>query len=99
MARAAFRGDGFKQGVSQREGVRHTLKEEDAALARWSNRIEKGRSNEKTNESLRNLVDLSDAGMLDCWILINGADQGCQDYEAYRRITASYCAISARITW
>jgi hypothetical protein len=34
---------------------------------------------------LRNLVELNNAGMLDCWILINGADQGiAQDYDAYR---------------
>jgi hypothetical protein len=40
----------------------------------------------KLDESLRNLVELSDAGMLDCWILINGADQGiAQDYDAYRK--------------
>ena len=38
------------------------------------------------DESLRNLVELSDAGMLDCWILINGADEGIQqDYDAYRK--------------
>jgi hypothetical protein len=37
------------------------------------------------DESLRNLLEVSDAGMLDCWILINGADQGiAQDYSAYR---------------
>ena len=31
-------------------------------------------------------VEMSDAGMLDCWILINGADQGiAQDYDAYRK--------------
>jgi hypothetical protein len=40
---------------------------------------------DKLDESLRNLLELSDAGMLDCWILINGADQGvAQDYAAYR---------------
>lgn len=36
-------------------------------------------------KGLRNLVGLNDAGMLDCWILINGADDGVgQDYPAYR---------------
>ncbi|HME59133.1 MAG TPA: hypothetical protein VKF63_12400, partial [Terracidiphilus sp.] len=41
---------------------------------------------EKLDESLRNLVELNDAGMLDCWILISGADQGiAQDYDAYRK--------------
>ena len=43
-------------------------------------------SSSKLDESLRNLVELNDAGMLDCWILINGADQGiAQDYAAYRK--------------
>jgi hypothetical protein len=38
------------------------------------------------DESLRTLVDLSDAGFLDCWILFSGADQGiAQDYDAYRK--------------
>jgi hypothetical protein len=40
---------------------------------------------DKLDESLRNLLEVYDAGMLDCWILINGADQGItQDYAAYR---------------
>ena len=30
---------------------------------------------EKLDESLRNLLEVYDAGMLDCWILINGADE------------------------
>jgi hypothetical protein len=39
---------------------------------------------DKLDESLRNLVELVNAGMLDCWILINGADNGiAQDYDAY----------------
>jgi hypothetical protein len=31
------------------------------------------------------LLDLDKDGMLECWILLNGADQGIvQDYAAYR---------------
>jgi hypothetical protein len=38
------------------------------------------------DESLRNLVELNNAGMLDCWILISAADEGiAQDYDAYRK--------------
>jgi hypothetical protein len=38
------------------------------------------------DESLRNLVALQKAGMLDCWILISGADHGITlDYPAYRK--------------
>jgi hypothetical protein len=41
---------------------------------------------EDTDESLRNLIQLNDAGMLDCWILINAADQTiAQDYDGYRK--------------
>jgi hypothetical protein len=38
------------------------------------------------DESLRNLVELNDAGMLDCWILISASDEGiAKDYDAYRK--------------
>ncbi len=38
------------------------------------------------HESLRNLAELNDAGMLDCRIPISGADLGIQqDYDAYRK--------------
>jgi tetratricopeptide (TPR) repeat protein len=87
MARAAFRGDGFKQAFPNEKVYRHTLKEEDAALGSVVEIAREGKiKREELDESLRNLVELSDAGMLDCWILINGADQGiAQDYEAYRK--------------
>jgi hypothetical protein len=40
---------------------------------------------ENLDESLRNLVELKNAGMLDCWILISGADNGiAKDYDTYR---------------
>jgi len=87
MARAAFRGDGFKQAFPNEKVYRHTLKEEDTALGAVVEIAKEGKiKREELDESLRNLLDLSDAGMLDCWILINGADQGiAQDYDAYRK--------------
>ncbi len=87
MARAAFRGDGFKQAFPNEKEYRHTLKEEDTALSAVAEIVKEGKIKwEKLDESLRNLIDLNDAGMLDCWILISGADDGiAQDYDAYRK--------------
>lgn len=69
------------------ETYRHSLHEEDSALtAALTVARELKTPPEQLDESLRNLVDLQQAGMLDCWILINGADEGiAQDYAAYRK--------------
>jgi tetratricopeptide (TPR) repeat protein len=87
LLRAGYRGDEFKKNFPREKAYRHTLKEEDSALGAVVAVLkEKKVAADKLDESLRNLVELSDAGMLDCWILINGADQGiAQDYDAYRR--------------
>jgi hypothetical protein len=87
MARANYRNDQFKKDFPDEKEYRHTLKEEDSALTLVAtvNRELKTKP-KKLDESLRNLLELNDAGMLDCWILINGADQGiAQDYDAYRQ--------------
>jgi hypothetical protein len=87
LIRAGYRGDEFKKNFPGEKEYRHTLREESTAL----NGVAEGIKNnevkkDKLDESLRNLVELNDAGMLDCWILINGADQGiAQDYAAYRK--------------
>ena len=87
MKRALFHGDEFKKQFPDEKEYRHSLKEEDAALSGVAEGIKN--RNVKTSdldESLRNLVELKDAGLLDCWILISGADQGiAQDYDAYRK--------------
>ncbi|MGP8174434.1 MAG: tetratricopeptide repeat protein [Terracidiphilus sp.] len=87
MARAAFRGDGFKQAFPNEKEYRHTLKEEDTALSAVAEIVKEGKIKpEKLDESLRNLVELNDAGMLDCWILISGSDDGiARDYDGYRK--------------
>ncbi len=87
MMRAAYHGDEFKKNFPNEKEYRHTLKEEDTALSTVADTIkEKKIKPGKLDESLRNIVELNDAGMLDCWILINGADQGiAQDYDAYRK--------------
>lgn len=86
MKRALYRGDEFKKQFPNEKEYRHSLKEEDDALSTVVAVIrEKKIPPEKLDESLRNLLEVYDAGMLDCWILINGADEGItQDYAAYR---------------
>ncbi len=87
MARANYRNDQYRKDFPDAKEYRHTLKEEDSALslvATVNKELKKKPSD--LDESLRNLVELNDAGMLDCWILISGADDGiAQDYDAYRK--------------
>ncbi len=87
LLRASYRGGIFQKDYPNEKEYRHSLKEEDAALAMVATDIkEKKIAPEKLDESLRNLVELNDAGMLDCWILISGSDSGiAQDYAAYRK--------------
>jgi tetratricopeptide (TPR) repeat protein len=87
LMRASYRGGMFQKDYPNEKAYRHTLKEEDMALTMVATGIkEKKIAAEKLDESLRNLVELNDAGMLDCWILISGSDDGiAQDYEAYRK--------------
>jgi len=87
MIRASYRGDSFRKDFPDEQVYRHTLKEEDSALSTVVTFVKQKKLDPSTmDDSLRNLVQLSDAGMLDCWILINGADDGIQkDYDAYRK--------------
>jgi tetratricopeptide (TPR) repeat protein len=86
LYRASYREGIFQKDFPNEKEYRHTLKEEDAALTMVANDIkEKKIDPSMLDESLRNLMELSNAGMLDCWILINGADDGiAKDYDAYR---------------
>ncbi len=86
IIRASYQGDLFKKDFPNEKQYRHTLKEESAALSAVAEGIKNQKIKiTKLDESLRNIVELNDAGMLDCWILINGADDGiAQDYGAYR---------------
>jgi hypothetical protein len=87
LARASYRGDRFKKEFPGEKEYRHTLKEEDAALIAVAEIMKEGKiKRENLDESLRNLVELHDAGMLECWILISGSDDGiAQDYDGYRK--------------
>ncbi len=86
LIRAGYRGDEFKKNFPSEKEYRHSLREEDTALSIVATTVKSKKIKpEKLDESLRNLVELNDAGMLDCWILISGADNGiAQDYAAYR---------------
>jgi len=86
LIRAGYRGDVFKKDFPNEKTYRHTLKEESAALSSVASTLEEKKiKRNKLDESDRNLLDVYDAGMLDCWILINAADDGiAQDYAAYR---------------
>jgi tetratricopeptide (TPR) repeat protein len=87
MVRANFRTQDFAKDFPAEKTYRHTLKEESEALNGVVSVLKSNKADRnQLDESLRDLLDLSDAGMLDCWILINGADQGiAQDYAAYRQ--------------
>jgi len=86
VVRASYHGDLFKKEFPGETEYRHSLKEEDAALGVVATTLEEKKVDRNNlDESLRTLLDVNDAGMLDCWILINGADRGiAQDYPAYR---------------
>lgn len=87
LSRAQFQTKIFHLEFPNEKVYRHSLKEESAALSAVAESVKQKKiMPEKLDESLRNLILLNDAGMLDCWILINGADQGiAQDYPAYRK--------------
>ena len=86
MKRALYRGDEFKKQFPNEKEYRDSLKEEDDALTDTAKVARELKiAPDKMDESLRNLLEVYDAGMLDCWVLISGADEGiAKDYAAYR---------------
>jgi hypothetical protein len=87
MARANYRNDQFKKDHPDEKEYRHSLQEEKYALGLVVATVKERKIKpEDLDESLRNLVELSEAGMIACGTLISGADQGiAQDYDAYRK--------------
>lgn len=87
MARAKYRNDQFNKDHPNEKEYRHSLQEEEYALHLVVATVKERKiKTEYLDESLRNLVELSDAGMLSCGTLISGADEGiAQDYDAYRK--------------
>ena len=86
LVRADYRSEGFKKDLPDEKEYRHTLKEEQSALSVViTTLLEKKTKPEMLDESLRNLLEVNKAGMLDCWILVSASDEGiARDYEAYR---------------
>ena len=85
MMRASYQMEAFKKDHPDEKEYRHSLKEEDMALSMVADSLDEKKT-KKLDESLRNLLELKKAGMLDCWILISAPDQGiAQDYAAYRQ--------------
>jgi len=87
MERSLWVSEKFSKEFPSEKNYRHSLREEDSAITLALTVAGELKSKpEELDESLRNLLELHKAGMLDCWILINGADQGiAQDYDAYRK--------------
>ncbi len=87
LSRANYRNDQFSKDHPDEKEYRHSLKEESSALSSVATIARELKVKpEKYDESLRNLVMLHDAGVLECWILISAADNGiAQDYDAYRK--------------
>jgi len=87
LIRAGYRGETFQKAYPDEKEYRHSLREEDAALGSVIESVKERKVKpDKLDESLRNLLELDKAGMLDCWILMNAADEGiAQDYPAYRK--------------
>lgn len=89
--RAGYKTSQFAADHPGEAVYRDSLKEEEAALTLVIHTIQEmiadhGATREKLEPGLRRLMELNDAAMLDCWILINGYDAGIQkDYAAYRQ--------------
>ena len=84
-------GSSDKNGQLTPTGYRHSLIEEkesiDAMLADVYAKIAAGTvTQERLEPSLKTLMQLQKDGMLECWIVLNGADAGIRyDYPAYRK--------------
>ena len=90
LARMLWRTEKFKQTFPQEREYRHSLAEESAALdiaaQTWARPDAKGEpSAERADPDLDLLAKIYAAGMIEPYVLVNGADQGiAADYPAYR---------------
>jgi tetratricopeptide (TPR) repeat protein len=87
IARAAWRGDKFKEEFPNEKQYRHTLKEESEALAMVAELAEsRAKEGERLKEDLTALVGLRKKGLIEAYVLFNAADEGIsQDYDVYRK--------------
>ena len=90
MSRASWRGDEFKKHFPNEKAYRHSLAEEAAALNVAAS-VLKGDSKKKkskapTDPDLDLLMKLSDAGMIEPYVLLSAPDEGIAlDYDDYRQ--------------
>jgi tetratricopeptide (TPR) repeat protein len=81
-----WRSTEFKKHYPDEKVYRHSLAEEAQGLRTVIAFVtEKKIPEDKLDPTLKSLIALDKDGMLECWILLNHADQGiAQDYAAYR---------------
>jgi tetratricopeptide (TPR) repeat protein len=86
MVPAQWRGGKFRQHYPAETSYRHSLPEQAESLRAVLAEVERQKiSQDRLDNTLKSLHALEEDGMLECWILLNHADQGiAQDYPAYR---------------
>jgi hypothetical protein len=88
LSRLLWRGDKFKQQYPHEEDYRHSLAEETdalrAAVEAWSNATDGNRS-ARPDSNLALLLKISQADMIECYVLLSAPDEGIvKDYAEYR---------------
>lgn len=82
MSRALWQGDKFKKEFPKETQYRHSLKEEAEAIRTMLTVA--GEAKIAPSDSVMLLQQLEKDGMLECWILMDDADNGiAQDYAAF----------------
>ena len=81
-----WRSTEFKKHYPNETVYRHSLAEEAESLRSVISVVKEQKiAEDKLDPTLKSLIALDRDGMLECWILLNGADLGItQDYAAYR---------------
>jgi tetratricopeptide (TPR) repeat protein len=87
MGSALWQGEKFKKQYPNEKVYRHSLAEEvDSIHTMLAVAAETKIKPDKLSTSTKLLMELDKNGMLECWILLDDADQGiAQDYVAYRK--------------
>jgi tetratricopeptide (TPR) repeat protein len=86
MSPMTWRSTEFKKHYPNETVYRHSLAEQAESLRSVLSVVKEQKiPDSKLDATLKSLIALDKDGMLECWILLNGADQGiAQDYVAYR---------------
>jgi tetratricopeptide (TPR) repeat protein len=86
LMRASWQGDEFKKNFPDEKAYRHSLKEESLCLNMVAMSVKGDKKIKNLDPQLAILVKITDAGLLEPYILLNAADQGiAQDYADYRK--------------